>query len=146
MKLKHLLVAFSFLVLPLTLADSASAQAVPLPGTGCPGSLGPIVPGGRPPSSSNPWNLQCQPNPNWNCVSGPVILLGVCSPAIPLGGLGCVAGCSLVINPSFGTFPDPLFVGPGGLQPGFTFCAQCACIDAAGCIQISEALQITMTP
>lgn len=144
MKMLRLLLAFSTLAIPLTVADSATAQTTPLPGTGCPGSFGPIVPGGRDPMASTPWSLECVANPGWNCISGPVLMLGFCSAPIPLGPIGCVAGCSLIVNPSFGTFPTPLVVAAGALPSGFHICAQCACIDAAGCIQISEGLDIVI--
>lgn len=147
MKIRLLTLAISCAV--AMAAAPVSAQAVPVPGTGCPGDPAPTIPGGRPPSTSAPFQIACSPSP-LPCSLPQVMIIGMCTAPIPIPPpIGC-GPCSLAITPSFGTFPDPVTLFPPSLPVGFTFCVQCGCIatPALGppCVRLSEALMVTMTP
>ncbi|MCA8943130.1 MAG: hypothetical protein KDB80_11270 [Planctomycetes bacterium] len=78
-----------------------------------------------------------------NCSGSQILLVGSCAqPPIALPTwIGC-GTCSLAIFESYGAFSDPLVVGPG-LDSGFGFCVQSACV-AGACIELSSTLAVVL--
>lgn len=108
---------------------------------GCAGEASPYL--SEPSRASTGFTIHC-PEPLTPCFGGlsPIMLFGACTPSPLLlpPTIGC-GSCWLAVDPSWGTAPSPLVVGPG-LPIGFEFCVQCGCVaqppSEPPCVDVSK--------
>lgn len=132
------------LALLFALADSASAQCAPMPGTGCAGQTNPIC--GTPPQIGTNFIFRCPPT----CFpsTSQFIVIGTPMPATPLPAPPmCVVGCTLTCQPIV-ILPAPgatlaIPNNPGLI--GSQLCIQCLCQLSGGvCFTISQGTLVTI--